>query len=240
MGRNQHSGLAVVALVALALGFLIAGQIKAQLLTPRNQLAVNQALARTVQDLEQTNNADRQRIAALRAEISALEAQAASQSDATMALQKQVADLRAHGGLTPMHGPGVEIDLSNGSPSSDPTGQARFLVTYEDVQDLVNLLFAAGAEGIAVSGRRITPVSAFSGSIGEVIIDQGPPLFSPIRIVAVGDRNRMESELDDPSKLPSLRTRQVQFQLGLKVTGSPDLSLPAYDASLEIPFVRPA
>ena len=237
MARPQLISSALVALVALAVGFLLAGQVKAQLLTPSNQVARNQALVRSVQDLETRNEADRQQIAALRDQINTLEAQAAGRSDTTKALQNQVADLRAHAGLTPIHGPGVEVDLTSGSPSDDPTGQARYLVTFQDVQDLVNLLFAAGAEGVAVSGRRITPVSSFAGSEGEVIIDQGPPLFSPIKVLAVGDRNRMEAALGDPNLLPSLRVRQVQFGLGLKVIGVPDIALPAYDASLEIPHV---
>jgi uncharacterized protein YlxW (UPF0749 family) len=237
LGRNQLAGSALVALVALAVGFLLAGQVKAQLLTPSNQVARNQALVHSVQDLERTNDDDRRQIAALRAEISALEAQAAGRSDTTRALQDVVADLRAHAGLTPIHGPGVKVALVSGPPGNDPTGQTRYLVTFQDVQDLVNLLFAAGAEGISVSGRRITPLSSFSGSEGEVVIDQGPPLFSPIEIDAVGDRNRMVTALEDPNLLPSLRVRQVQFGIGLTATGEPDLALPAYDASLEIPHV---
>jgi len=240
MARNQYVSSALVAVVALAVGFLLAGQVKAQLLTPSNQVARNQALVHNVQDLERTNDSDRKQIASLRAQIDALEAEAAGRSDTTRALQNQVADLRAHAGLTAMHGPGVKVGLTNGSADADPTGQARYLVTFQDVQDLVNLLFAAGAEGVAVSGRRITPLSSFSGSEGEVVIDQGPPLFSPIQVLAVGDRNRMETALDDPNLLPSLRVRQLQFGLGVKVTGAPDVSLPAYDASLEIPHVGPA
>jgi uncharacterized protein YlxW (UPF0749 family) len=240
MSRQQLVSSALVAVVALAVGFLLAGQVKAQLLTPSNQVARNQALIHSVQDLERTNEAEREQIASLRVQIDALEAQAAGRSDTTRSLQNQVADLRAHAGLTTMHGPGVEVDLSNGSPSADPTGQARYLVTFQDVQDLVNLLFAAGAEGVSVSGRRITPLSSFSGSEGEVVIDQGPPLFSPIKVLAVGDRNKMEAGLQDPAQLPSLRVRQIQFELGLKVTGAPDVALPAYDASLEIPHVGPA
>src|SRR5216110_2641472 len=214
MGRAQPLSTALVALVALAVGFLLAGQVKAQLLTPSNQVGRNQALIRSVQDLERTNQADRTKIEALRGEIDALEAQAASQSQTTQGLKNQVADLRAHAGLTPLHGP--------------------------DVQDLVNLLFASGAEGVAVSGRRITPMSAFSGSEGEVIVDQGPPLFSPIKIVAVGDRNGMEAALGDPNSLPSLRLREIQYQLTLGVRGAPDESLPAFDGSLEAPHVGPA
>jgi len=101
-------------------------------------------------------------------------------------------------------------------------------------------MFAAGAEGVAVSGRRITPISSFTGSEGEVVIDQGPPLFAPIKVVAVGDRNQIQAAMTDPSRLTSLRIRVIQFGVGLKVTGLADASLPAYDASLEIPYVGPA
>ncbi len=240
MRWSQPLSTALVALVALAVGFLLAGQIKAQLQTPSNAVERNQALVRSVQDLEKTNEADRSAIAGLRADIDALEGQAASRSQTTLGLQNQVADLRAHAGLTPLHGPGVEVDLSGGPPGTDPSGQDRNLVTYEDVQDIVNLLFASGAEGVAVSGRRITPLSSFSGSGGEVIVDQGPPLFSPIRVIAIGDRNAMEAALEDPSSLPSLRVRQAQFQLSLHVTVGPYEQLPAYDASLEAPHVSAA
>ena len=91
-----------------------------------------------------------------------------------------------------------------------------------------------------MNDRRITPLTAFSGSAGEVVIDQGPPQSSPIKISAVGDRNRMEAALDDPSALAGIRARQIQFQLHLTVLGSPDLSLPPYDSSLQITHVSPA
>jgi uncharacterized protein YlxW (UPF0749 family) len=237
MSRRQLVSTAVVAAVALATGFLLMGQLKAELLTPSNQVARNQALVRSVQDLEKTNEGYRQRIAALRASIDALEADAASRSATTSDLRNRVADLRAHAGLTPLHGPGVEVDLGNGPPSVDTSGKAGYLVNFQDVQDVANLLFAAGAEGVAVSDRRITPVSAFSGSEGQVVIDQGPPLVAPIKVVAVGDRNSMQAALEDPASLTSFRIREAQFQLQFKVTGAPDLSLPAYDSSLEIPHV---
>ncbi len=229
--------MAFVALVALATGFVLAGQVRAQLLTPSNQVARYQALVRSVQDLEAANAVDRRQIAALRAQIDALETQAASRSAHTQALQSQVNDLRAHAGLTPVHGPGVEVLLRDGVPGPAAGGSTGYQVNYQDVQDLVNLLFAQGAEAVSVNGRRITPLSAFSGSAGQVVIDQGPPLSSPLVLRAVGDRNRMETALDDPSALPDIRARQVQYDLRLTYTGSPDLSLPAYDSSLQVPHV---
>jgi uncharacterized protein YlxW (UPF0749 family) len=237
MSRQHLLSVAVVAVVALVTGFLVAGQVKAQLLIPSNQVARYQALVRSVQDLEATNTDLRQQITALRAQIDTLETEAAGRSASTRVLQNQVADLRAHAGLTAVHGPGVEVDLANGVPGSEIGAQTRHLVNYQDVQDVVNLLFAQGAEGVAVNGRRVTPLTAFSGSAGQVVVDQGPHLSSPIKVLAVGDRNRMAAALDDASVLPDIRARQVQFRLGLTFVGSPDIALPAYDSSLRIPHV---
>jgi uncharacterized protein YlxW (UPF0749 family) len=233
MSRRRVVSTFVVAAVAMATGFLVAGQVKVQLLTPTNQVARYQALVRSVRELEGSNADSRQKIASLRSQIDALEAAAAQRSAATQALQNQVADLRAHAGLTPLRGPGVEVVLADGVPGTDPNGQADYQVNFKDVQDLVNLLFAKGAEGVAVNGRRITPLSAFSGSGGEVIVDQGPAITSPLKLLAVGDRNRMEAALTDPSGLPDLRAREAQFQLQISFRGGPDLALPAYDSSLD-------
>jgi len=233
MSRRRVVSIFVVAGVALATGFLVAGQVKVQLLTPTNQVARYQALVRSVQELEASNADFRQRIAMLRSQNDALEAIAARRSAATQALQNQVADLRAHAGLTTLHGPGVEVDLADGVPRSDSGSEPGYLVNFKDVQDLVNLLFAKGAEGIAVNGRRITPLTAFSGSGGQVVIDQGPPITSPLTLLAVGDRNRMEAALTDPSGLPDIRAREVQFELQVSFRGSPNVSLPAYDSSLD-------
>jgi uncharacterized protein YlxW (UPF0749 family) len=238
MARDRILSILVVAAVALATGFLVAGQVKAQLLTPTNQVARYQALVRSVQDLEQTNTSLRAKIAALRGDVDALEGAAAQHSATTQVLHNQVADLRAHAGLTAVHGPGVEVDLANGAPAPDANGQIGYLINYQDVQDVVNLLFAHGAEAVAVNGRRITPLSSFSGSEGQIVIDQGPPLTAPIKVLAVGDRNNMVVGLEDPSSLPDLRDRQDRFQIKLTVTGLPDVKVPAYDSSLEIPHVN--
>lgn len=239
MSVRQLAGIAVLAVIAMATGFVLAGQVKTQLLTPSNQVARYRALILSVQELEATNARSRMDIEALRSQIDSLEADAAARSAATQGLRGQVDELRAHAGLVAMQGPGVEVDLRNGVANGGVSGTA-YLVNFEDVQDVVNLLFANGAEGVAVSGRRITPLTALSGSAGQVVIDQGPPLTSPIQVVAVGDRNRMVAALDDPSALGSIRAREVEFDLHLSYFGSPNISLPAYDSSLQIPHVAPA
>src|SRR5258708_22050973 len=113
MYRRQLVSIGAVAAVALLMGFLAAGQVKAKLLTPSNQEARYHALVRSVQDLEATNAESRRLIEALRSEIDALESDAAVRSAPTQALHNQVPDIRPHDGLTAMHDPGATILLAH-------------------------------------------------------------------------------------------------------------------------------
>ena len=69
MSRRRVVSIFVVAAVALATGFLVAGQVKVQLLTPTNQVAWYQALVRSVQELEASNAGSRQKTAWRKLEI---------------------------------------------------------------------------------------------------------------------------------------------------------------------------
>jgi len=227
----------LVALTALTFGYLITAQLRAELPVPSNRVVRTEALVRTVQDLESTNAGYRSQISSLRGQIDTLEAQAAQRSDTTQRLRDEVAGLRAHAGVTQLRGPGVVVDLGNGRPGA---GATDYLVNFQDIQDVVNLLFQGGAEGVAVNGHRISPLSSFSGPAGTVVIDQGNPLNAPFQVVAVGNRNQMEHLMGDASKLGGLRNRQRALGLALSFQGSPDLTLAPYDSALETRFAQPA
>jgi len=229
----------VVALTALAFGFFFATQLRSQLIPPSAQVARNQALVGTVQRLERDNAASRGRIADLRRQVAALERQAAARSDSSMQLANTVADLRAHAGLTRIHGPGETVSLRNGKPGPTGDGNTAYLVNYEDIQDVVNLLFQAGAEGVSVNGRRVSPLTGFRGSGGAILIDQGSPLLSPYRVSAVGNRAQMEQQLADPARLGDLRSRVTRYGLQLSLAGAAELTLPAYDSSLQVTHAIP-
>jgi uncharacterized protein YlxW (UPF0749 family) len=236
--RRPLAGYALVALTAFVFGFLLAAQLRTQLLIPGNGVARNQALVRTVLDLEKQNAQYRSEIGGARSQLASLEADAARRSEATRRLEQEVVGLREQGGLTALHGPGVAISLASGRPGAAPQAQSAWLVNFQDIEDVVQVLFAGGAEGVAVNGRRITPATSFAGSGAAVVIDQGPPLAAPYRVAAVGNRGQMEQLLNDPSLLGDLRNRQRLYGLQLAWAGSPDLSLPAYDAAVQVTYAR--
>jgi len=239
MSLKRPALIALVATVALVFGFGVAVQVRAQLLTPSNQIARTQALVRSARDLEQTNTDYRRRIADLRAQITALEAEAAQRSSADLALSQELESLREIAGLTPLRGPGVAVTLADGQPGGPQLADhLGYQITFEDIQDVVNLLYAGGAEGVSVNGRRITPLSGFRSDGVDVLIDQGPPLDSPFKIAAVGDPAAMEHLLQDPNALPDVRLRVERFQVGFTWTGASGLLLPAYDSGLTAEFAH--
>ena len=229
----------LVAAAALAFGFLVAVQVRAQLIPSSDTVARTQALVRSTLDLEHTNAADRGRIAELRSQISALEAEAAQRSDSARNLADQLAALRDGAGLTPLRGPGVTVTLGDGQPGGpELADHLGYRIGFQDIQDVVNLLYQAGAEGVAVNGRRITALSGFRSDGVDVLIDQGPPLDSPFKITAIGDQARLEQALQDPTGLPDVRLRVERFQVQFSFQPQPDLLLPAYDSSLGATFAH--
>jgi uncharacterized protein YlxW (UPF0749 family) len=152
-------------------------------------------------------------------------------------LVDQVVDLRAHAGLTRIHGPGETVVVGNGKPSAAAPGTA-YVVDFQDVQDVVNLLFQGGAEAVAVNHRRVSPATRIVGSGGSVVIDQGPPLQAPFEIVAVGNRAQMEALLAEPTSLGDLKRRQQDYQLQLSWRGAGDLTVPATDATLAVSYAH--
>src|SRR5205823_1378476 len=164
---NRRAGAYVlVAVTALGFGFFFATQVRAQLILPGNRVARNEALLRSAQDLEARNADYRKRIAQLRNQVGQLEANASEQSDSVRQAQEQVADLEAHAGLSPLHGPGVSVTLANGVPGPDVGGKTGYLVNFQDIQDVVNLLYQGGAEGGAGSAVMVAVIAALVAFVG--------------------------------------------------------------------------
>jgi uncharacterized protein YlxW (UPF0749 family) len=238
-GGRRLGSAALIAAAALLVGFASAAQVRAQLIPTGDRVGRSQALLKTVSDLDRANSAHRQDVSRLKGAITDIEARQASRDAATKQLQDDVVALRAHAGESRLQGPGVSVSLADGRVSASGAALDAHLVSYQDVQDVANLLFAARAEGVAVNGHRITPISYFNGSGGALIVDQGPPLVAPFQILAVGNRTALEQGLNDPSALGDLRYRVRQYGIQVSWQGSPSVSLPATDSSLEETYAQP-
>ena len=83
-------------------------------------------------------------------------------------------------GFVAVHGPGLRITVDD-----DPDGSADGRVRASDLRLLVNGLWQAGAEAIAINGRRLSTISAIVNSNISIQVNRSP-LTPPYVVSAIG------------------------------------------------------
>ena len=129
--------------------------------------------------------------------------------------------LETNTGFVAVSGPGVRAVVDD-APNGDPAQAVR----DEDLALLVDGLWSAGAEAIAINGQRLTTLSAIRNS-GPAIHVNGRPLAPPYTVLAIGDTRTLQADLLDSthgSEFYSL-ARQLQFVFELRNEDS--MNLPA-------------
>ena len=97
-------------------------------------------------------------------------------------------------GLSPLHGPGVTITVHDGRNPNDPTDRSLgWIVHYQDLQDLVNLLWAQGAEAVAVNDQRVVPTTSFFYAGVNILVNTASRLTGPYQVTAIGDPPALEA-----------------------------------------------
>ena len=232
--------LASVSLATFLVTGLAATQFRSQPLPPSNRLARDEALRQSVNQLEDQNRTLKAQVQTLQASVKAGEDESASRSSAAQQVKAQLDDERTIAGLTAIHGPGVTVLLHDGSDPNDPNDRSLgWTVHYQDLQDIVNLLWASGAEGVAVNGQRIAPTTAFHYAGVNILVNNGNRLVAPYTVTGVGDPLALANGLGDPDQLAELKSRSRIYGLGLSWVRSTRLSIPAYDATFLVKYAQP-
>ena len=140
------------------------------------------------------------RVRALRLELSRIEAELAEldreRGDADLnALREEVALLAEAGGSAPLEGPGLVVTLDDSSQARSPSGDPNDLVVHEaDIQTVVNALWAAGGEAVAINGERLTAGSAVRCA-GNTLLLHGTLHTPPYEIAAIGEPAALSASL---------------------------------------------
>lgn len=126
---------------------------------------------------------------------------------------------------TPVNGQGISIHIDDGTRELyEGESPNNILVHDGDLLVIINDLIEAGAEAISVNGHRITNNSSISCS-GYTVRINGQFEARPFRIDAIGDANRMASNLLGTG---GTGTILKDYGLQFKVTIKDELSIPAY------------
>ena len=174
---NRAIGLAApVAVVLLLTAFLTVTQLRTErsirrmLGMPSTQL---QEFGYRLTRSESARRALEQEVEMLRERVASMRRLSVEGQAGLVALNTKVEWLSVLSGLTALQGPGVVIEIRD---STRPLGRGEdpnnVLVHYTDLQSVVNELWAAGAEAVAVNGERFTVASSIR-CVGTTVLVNG-------------------------------------------------------------------
>ena len=229
--RSGSWPLLVIGLVAAALLVVLAA-----VQTQRSAPSAAKSRASLLAAVQRQTTA----IAALEHELADLRTQTAKLRDADLASTSAGSKLASLldreellAGSLPVVGPGLKVTLDDSAPTA--AGE-RNRVLDRDLQAVVNALWAAGAEAVAVNGQRITAQSAIRQA-GEAILINFQPVQSPYVVDAVGDPVGLATQFGASPTADRLRsyTQLYGLRFGYHRVGS--LRLPAA-AELTVTYAR--
>lgn len=237
--RRRSAWRVLVPVTALAAGLLFATSAATAAGTDlragrRTQLTdLIAAERRTVDSEERTARGLRSSVAAIQL--------AAAAGDSRVAAERLHGDeLAGPAGLVAATGPGVTVTLTD-APRKDGVPPASdnpddLVVHQQDVQAVVNALWAGGAEAMTLMGQRVISTSAVR-CVGNTLVLQGRVYSPPFVVSAIGPQQGLELALDQAPGVEFFRTFVDRFGLGYAVRPSTRLRLPAYDGLLDLPHV---
>lgn len=208
--------------LALALGLVTATAV-ASLRAPEpagtgaRALLLDQIAERTAaaDELQQANDE-------LAAEVALRQSEALSSADP--GLFAELAELEVLSATAGLRGDGLILELSD-APVEDPDDvDPRRRVQDIDLQIVTNGLFAAGAEGIAINGQRLTGQSAIR-SVGPAVLVDLVPLVSPYRIEVVGDAQAVQTAFARTTAANHLTTLTGTYEIGMSLRAA-EVELP--------------
>lgn len=179
--------------------------------------------------------AQQQRAARLRAEVGE-QTDALADTDLPIRQQRErAARYEIAAAFTRVHGPGITVQLNDAPHSADNNRPDKvsnddLVVHQQDVQAVVNALWAGGAEAMTIMGVRVISTSAVR-CVGNTLLLHGIPYSPPFKVTAIGDPERLKDSLASADGVTQFRQAATDYGLGYSETVHDDVTLPAFDGS---------
>jgi uncharacterized protein YlxW (UPF0749 family) len=222
----------------LGLGFLIAAQLASEGPRIRYTSLERTPLVETALDLQAQQESLKDQILRLRAEIQQLEATGQGGTARTGELNDRLQAARIAAGLVALSGPGLVIRLTDSELPVPQDGNARdYLVSGQDVLAVVEELWLAGAEAVAVNGERVTVGTAVVDIGGSVLVNSAY-LAPPYDVKAIGPAAMYDTLVAAPGFVDFVRSRSETFGVGISYAVLDKVDLDAYAGTVNLRFGR--
>ena len=182
------------------------------------------------------------RAVTLQGEVDALERDASGRDSRVRTVRALSERLERQVGLRPIRGDGLTVTLDDAPrrPDGSLPADARpddVIVHQQDVQSVVNALWAGGADGLAVMGERLITTGAVR-CVGNTLLLYGRTYSPPFRVTAVGDSERLRASLDVEPGVRLYRQAVAYFGLGYEVKDERVVTLPGYDGPVRLSYAE--
>jgi uncharacterized protein YlxW (UPF0749 family) len=231
----------LVPIVALLAGLLFSMSAHTAQGTPLRDDR-NPQLSSLIADRQRQIDQQARQAAALRREVDRQTTMTGG-SDANIAEQQLRADARrASAGLSALHGPGLTVWLNDAPRRPDgglPQGASPddLVVHQQDVQAVVNALWAGNAEAMTIMGVRVISTSAVR-CVGNTLLVNGRVYSPPFVVTAIGDPDRLRTALDQSPGVRAFREAAGAFGLGYQVKPEGDVTVPPYDGLTSLQYAE--
>ncbi len=215
--RHGWTGV-TLALFALLIGVAAVQSARAA----PTRVQSRESLVSEAQSASDDLRAARADVAGLRREVAALDAQRRLVARRTLAADAAARRLGALSGAVPVSGPGMVVTVDD-APDAESERQQ---VYDQDLQKLVNGLWAAGAEAISINGQRLTSLSAIRLA-GLAITVNFRSLRRPYVVSAVGDPDQLPARFVDTEGGTWWLNLKAVYGLRLELESADTLRLPA-------------
>ncbi|MCZ4500376.1 MAG: hypothetical protein JWQ74_2931 [Marmoricola sp.] len=160
-------------------------------------------------------------------------------------LQKQVDAVRKPAGFSAVSGPGLTVTLTDAPKSAiveakraGGISEDELVVHQQDIQAVVNALWAGGAEAMTIQGQRVISTTGIK-CVGNTVVLHGVPYSPPYRIAAIGDISGLQASLDASDYVNAYLTFVYEYQLGYQVETSAGLDFPPYAGTSALKYAVP-
>ncbi len=231
--RRSPLAVAVTVLVAVVCGWGFAWSV-VELRRPRPEALsaraqIEEEVRRRTEAVEQAQA----RNEALQRQITAAQARVLETGGGS-ALADRARALSAVSGEAAVTGPGLQITLDDaprdaadatGADPRDAQDSDQGRVLDRDLQLVVNGLWAAGAEAVAVNGQRLTSLSAIR-SAGQAILVDYRPLRRPYVVDAIGDAAALQTRFASDMAGPYVQSLRDNYGVQVTLAAQEQLRLP--------------
>ncbi|MDD4170529.1 MAG: DUF881 domain-containing protein [Desulfotomaculaceae bacterium] len=165
-----------------------------------------------------------------------LEQAGIGQREADEALGRELAKIERFAGLSQVSGPGVELLVQSrpGQAGIDVFDVPK--ITDEQLLKIVNELYSAGSDAIAINSQRITAISEIRLA-GNHINVNGIPLSPPYRIIAIGDASVLKNRLELKGGL--VEYLSSQYDILVQIQEKEVVTIPAFTGEFHFDYAKP-